>query len=229
MKRFSGHDEPWGEFIDIKEFPPIKNPQQYAGKSIFLGSVTDGYNPFEFDYRKTRQILEQFVGVDAEVTISTKSDLVVRDIELLQQLSNVTVAFSINTMDEEFRKDMDSAATINERLNAMETLHQSGIHTATFISPIFPKVTSVEAIVEATNQYCDVYWLENLNLMGSYKTDILDYISEKYPEHMKTYRDIYLQDDKAYWIELSEHLETYARDNNINMVNYFYHNLIRKS
>lgn len=47
MKRFTGHTEPWGEFIDIKYWNEIKNPKKYADKEIFIGSVTDPYNPQE--------------------------------------------------------------------------------------------------------------------------------------------------------------------------------------
>ena len=41
MKRFANHPEPWGEFLDIKYWPVIKNPKKYAGKELFIGSVTD--------------------------------------------------------------------------------------------------------------------------------------------------------------------------------------------
>jgi len=45
MKRFTGHPEPWGTFLDVKYWPEIKNPERYAGKELFIGSVTDPYNP----------------------------------------------------------------------------------------------------------------------------------------------------------------------------------------
>lgn len=45
MKRFTGHDEPWGTFLDVKCWPEIKNPEKYKGQKIVIGSVTDGYNP----------------------------------------------------------------------------------------------------------------------------------------------------------------------------------------
>ncbi len=229
MKRFSGHDEPWGEFIDIKEFPPIKNPAQYTGKKIFIGSVTDSYNPYEKEFKKTRSILEQFIGVDAAITISTKSDLILRDLDILTRLADVTVAFSINTLDESFRADMDHAATIAQRISSMKTLHEHGIHTAAFISPIFPGITIVEDIVTATKGFADVYWLENLNLRGSFRQDIMQYIAEKYPEHLPLYKAIYRDKDKSFWITLSQQLEAYAREHDLNMVNYFYHEMIRKS
>lgn len=228
MKRFSGHDEPWGEFIDIKEFPPIRNPQQYAGKKIFLGSVTDSYNPYEAQFKKTQEILNQLVGIDVEITISTKSDLIVRDVALLKQLSHVTVAFSINTVNEKFRADMDCAASIQDRISAMKTLHEHGIYTATFISPIFPGITVVQDIVQATKDHCDVYWLENLNLRGSYKQSILDYVAIHYPQYTALYKAIYEQGDKSYWADLSVDLAQYAHAHGLHMINYFYHELIRK-
>ena len=47
MKRFTGHTEEWGTFLDVKHWPEIKNPKKYAGQRVVIGSVTDGYNPQE--------------------------------------------------------------------------------------------------------------------------------------------------------------------------------------
>lgn len=58
MKRFTGHTEDWGSFLDIKQWPPIKNPKKYAGQRVVIGSVTDGYLPQEEEYRNTRKLLE---------------------------------------------------------------------------------------------------------------------------------------------------------------------------
>ena len=60
----------------------------------------------------TRQILEQLVNADCQITISTKSTLILRDIELLKKMSNLKVAFSINTLDDTFRADMDKGSSI---------------------------------------------------------------------------------------------------------------------
>lgn len=54
MKRFTNHPEPWGDFLDVKYWPIIKNPQKYAGKELFIDSVTDPYNPEEKTYGRTR-------------------------------------------------------------------------------------------------------------------------------------------------------------------------------
>ena len=57
MKRFTNHPEPWGEFIDVKYWDTIKNPKKYEGKELFIGSVTDPYNPQEELYGRTRALL----------------------------------------------------------------------------------------------------------------------------------------------------------------------------
>ena len=138
MKRFTGHDEDWGTFVDVKRWPRIKNPRKYAGQRIVIGSVTDGYNPLEKRYAVTRDLLEQLRYSDAKITICTKSDLVVRDLDLLTSMSDVTISWSINTLDESFKNDMDQAVNIERRLAAMKEAYDAGIRTVCFVAPIFP-------------------------------------------------------------------------------------------
>ena len=59
MKRFTGHTEPWGTFMDVKHWPAIKDPKKYAGQKIVIGTVTDGYNPLEETYQNTRKLLTE--------------------------------------------------------------------------------------------------------------------------------------------------------------------------
>lgn len=246
MKRFTGHGEPWGEFLDVKFWPPIKNPGKYAGKELFIGSVTDPYLPQEETYGRTRALLEQLEGSGARLSIATKSDLILRDLDLIKTFPDARVSWSVNTLDEAFREDMDGAASIERRLAAMEAFHRAGIRTTCFISPIFPGITDVEAIIRRAKGQCNLIWLENLNLRGGYKAVILDYIQKKYPRLLPLYREIYQQGNRMYWEALDERLKTFAaqigldyRTNDDSMqrpfeappvvVNYFYHEQIRKS
>lgn len=97
------------------------------------------------------------------------------------------------------------------------------------MSPIFPFITDFKAIIEETKNFVDEYWFENLNLRGSYKKTILDYIQLAYPQFINDYKRIYFRGDKQYWIELSEEIEAYCKQNNINYINYFYHEeLVKK-
>ena len=129
MKRFTNHPEPWGSFVDVKMWPDIKNAKKYAGKEAFLGSVTDCYQPCEAKYKRTRALLEQLQGSGISVSISTKSDLVLRDLDLIKTFPNARVSWSINTLDEDFRKEMDRGVSIERRLEAMRQFYEAGVQT----------------------------------------------------------------------------------------------------
>ena len=223
MKRFTGHTEPWGDFIDIKLCDKKINTKLLEGKTLFLSSVTDCYNQYEEKYKLTRSILEQLKDIDCTVGISTKSKLITRDVDLLKQFKKLTVSMSINTLDESFRNDMDNASTIAERLDTLKTLHENGIYTIVFMSPMFPYITDFKAIIERSKDFIDEYWFENLNLRGDYKATIMNYIQQNYLELYDEYKGIYNKNNKQYWIRLSQEIKEYCESNNINYKNYFYH------
>ena len=246
MKRFTGHTEPWGTFLDVKDWPEIKHPEKYAGKELFFGSVTDPYNPEEASYERTRTLLLQLKGSGAKISIATKSDLVLRDLDIIKSFPNARVSWSINTIDDRFQQDMDKAVSIERRLKAMEAFYRAGVCTTCFISPIFPGITDVEAIIKKAKNQCHLIWLENLNLRGSYKPIIMEYIAKYYPNLVPLYRDIYIDGDRSYWQLLDEKLKTFTTEagleyvtNNDSMnrpfdappvvVNFFYHEQIKKS
>ena len=223
MKRFTGHKEEWGTFVDIKRCSKNINTKKLENKTVFLSSVTDCYNKFEEKYEITRTILKQLVNVNCKLDISTKSKLILRDLDLLKQMKNLTVSMSINTLDENFKNDMDNASSIKERLDTLKELHNNSIHTVLFMSPIFPYITNFKEIIEISKEYIDEYWFENLNLRGEYKTKILSYIQEKYPELINEYNDIYIKGNKQYWKILSKEIKEYCENNNVKYINYFYH------
>ncbi|MDD5936914.1 MAG: hypothetical protein PUC65_15360 [Clostridiales bacterium] len=122
-----------------------------------------------------------------------KPNLILRDLELLKQCKHLTVSMSINTLDEKFRADMDHASSIKDRLQTLKTLHDNGIYTILFMSPMFPEITNFRKIISASKEFVDEYWLENLNLRGSYKQTIMDYIKEQYPQLTSLYETIYVK------------------------------------
>ena len=246
MKRFTGHSEPWGTFLDVKIWPEIKNPKKYSGKELFIGSVTDPYLPQEEIFGRTRALLLQLQGSGAKISIATKSDLVLRDLDVIRTFPEARISWSINTLDECFQKDMDQAPSIQRRLAAMGAFHRAGIRTTCFISPIFPEITDVEAIIRRAKDHCNLIWLENLNLRGSYKATIMGYIGQHYPHLVPLYREIYHGGNRNYWEILDARLQSYTaqigldyRTNDDSLerpfssppvvVNYFYHEQIKKS
>ena len=247
MKRFTGHNEEWGTFMDVKNWPEIKNAGKYAGEKVIIGTVTDGYNPLEETYRKTRKILEELKDSGADILICTKSDLVLRDMDLLLEINRkntLTVSWSINTLDEAFRSDMDEAVSIERRLAAMKQMYDKGIRTVCFISPVFPGITDIEAIIDRVREQCDLIWLENLNLRGGFKKTIMDYIAQTHPDLIPLYDEIYNKKDRSYFEALERKAEMLAKkygcrfvDNETpyervekghpTIVDYFYHEEVR--
>lgn len=245
MKRFTNHQDEWGSFVDVKIWPCIKHPEKYAGKEIFLSSVTDPYQPAEEIHKRTRYLLEQLQGSGARLSIATKSDLVLRDIDLIRTFPDARVSWSINTLDEEFRSEMDNAVSIERRLSAMKAFHDAGVRTTCFISPIFPGITDVPAIIERAMNICNLVWLENLNLKGDYRKRILDWIHEKHSELDELYHDIYSCRERTYWYELDELIRQFTDEHSLPyvrnddsmtrefnappvVVNYFFHEEITR-
>ena len=188
--------------------------------------------------------MKRFTGHTEDWGICTKSDLVVRDINLLKELGQVTVSWSINTLDEEFKKDMDNAVSIERRLSAMKQVYDAGIRTVCFVSPVFPGITDFEAIFERVKDQCDLFWLENLNLRGGFKKTIMDYIAEKHSDLVPLYDEIYNKHDRSYFKSLEKKAEEMAKkydcpfvDNEMPygrvpqghpvIVDYFYHEEVR--
>lgn len=226
MKRFTGHTEEWGSFIDIKRCDKPIDTKKLHRKSVFISSVTDCYNPFEAKYQITRNLLAQLKQADCSVTVSTKSDLILRDIDLLKEIRNLKAAISINTLDPDFQKAMDHGSSISKRIDALRALRTQGIYTVLFMSPIFPYITDFKEIVAATEEFVCEYWFENLNLRGDYKQEILSYISERYPQYLNGYKEIYNKKNMDYWQQLSVDIDSYCSQKKIKYTNYFYHDLL---
>lgn len=191
-------------------------------------------------------MLEQLQGSGVSISIATKSDLVLRDLDLIRTFPNARVSFSANTLDESFRREMDKAVSIERRLAAMKELYDAGIQTTCFISPIFPGITDPVEIIEAARDRCNLVWLENLNLRGDYRVRILDWIHEHHPELDELYHAIYSKGDRTYWSELDQKMHEYTagagmpylRDDDQHraafgqppvVVNYFFHEEVKKS
>jgi len=215
LKDWTGHEqERWGEYIDVKYWEPLTEKQKakLKGAEIFISSATDPYQTIEHTFLRTQTLLKELRGTEANVLVVTKSDLVLRDWELLKEL-DATVAFSINTLDEGFRSDMDGASTIEERIKALEIIYNKGIHTVCFVSPIFPGITDIPVIIKEVTGKCDAVWIEHLVLNGDYKGPVLYYVRVHYPEFYTYYDRIFNRGELGLWWEFDDYMEQWCRDN----------------
>ncbi len=144
------------------------------------------------------------------LTLITKSDLILRDLELLAQFAQLRVVFSINTLDEQLKAQLDRAPSIARRLTALQRCHEAGLATSCFIAPIMPGLTDVAAIIHAVRPWCDQIWLDRLNLSPCCKEPVLQYIATQHPHLTPLYHAIYDEHDEHFWHELDRYLRQIA-------------------
>ncbi len=151
MKRFTGHREPWGEFVDVKINAPEllqRDIMRAPPGRVWVSGVCDAYQPLERKYELTRKCLEILVQHDRAVTVQTKSPLVTRDMDIFQRSDKIEVGLSVTTGDEGIRQLFEPGTTsIEERVNALEKLHQAGIRTFAMIAPMLPKAEGLAGML----------------------------------------------------------------------------------
>jgi len=142
MKKFTGHKEPWGEFVDIKINAPGLLPQEISKKPpgrVWISGVCDPYQPLETRYELTKKCLEILVQHNWPVTIQTKSALVLRDVKIFREANDIEVGLTVTTADERARRLFEpNAPPVKERIQALEELHLAGIRTYAMIAPMLP-------------------------------------------------------------------------------------------
>jgi DNA repair photolyase len=142
MKRFTGHLEPWGEFIDVKvNAVPLLKKQLKRPKQgvVALSTVTDPYQPIEKKYQLTRKCLEALLETDLSVNLLTRSPLCLRDIDLFKEFEKIEAGFSIATHDEGIKKIFEPhSPSIDSRVKALRALHREKIRTYAFVGPMLP-------------------------------------------------------------------------------------------
>jgi DNA repair photolyase len=157
MKRFSGHSEPWGQFVDVKIKAPdllrLEMTKKKLGR-VWISGVCDPYQPLEAKYKLTRQCLEILSQNNWPVTVQTRSPLVLRDIDILKKGRDFEVGLSITTADDSIRKLFEpNAPPIKDRVRALDELHRAGIRTYVMIAPMLPKAESLAEILTGKVDY----------------------------------------------------------------------------
>ncbi|MBN2078470.1 MAG: radical SAM protein [Spirochaetes bacterium] len=157
MKKFTGHREPWGDFVDIKVNAADLLAKELGKKKrgqVWMSGVCDPYQPLETRYRLTRACLALLADHDWPVTIQTRSPLVLRDIDIIRRASDIEVGFSITTADDAIRKLFEpKAPPIGERIRALGELRRAGIATFAMIAPALPGAVELVGDLEKKVDY----------------------------------------------------------------------------
>lgn len=166
----------------------LANPK-WKGETIVFSGVTDCYQPIEREYRITRDCLEVIAECRQPVGIITKNKLVLRDLDLLQELARhraVRVGLSITTLDNRLASKMEPrASSPSERLETLSALRDAGVQTFAMIAPIIPGLNDREipSLLKAVSQAgAQTAGYILLRLPHQIKAMFLDWLARCYPD-----------------------------------------------
>ena len=115
---------------------------------VGIGSMSDTYNPLEKEYEQTRGALKLLAKYGFGVSIDTKSDLILRDLDILKEINsknNVIIKFTITTPNDELSKIIEPRVCVSsKRFSAIKTLVDNGIFTGIMMNPVLPFITDSE-------------------------------------------------------------------------------------
>jgi len=187
MGRYSGHSEPWGEFVDVKVNAPELLAKQIAKAkrgTIWFASVCDPYQPLEERFALTRRSLEVLVGRDFPVEIQTKSARVRRDLDVIRRLSDVEIGFTIATDDETIAGMFEPRASpVGERVEVLREFKAAGVSTFAFAGPLLPG--NPEKLVALLTGAVDRVLIDRMNYVPTVKAfyarhGLLDALSDTF-------------------------------------------------
>jgi DNA repair photolyase len=171
------------------------------GEAIALGTATDPYQPAERRYEVTRAILEEFARHSGyELGIVTKSNLVVRDLELLKEVARtnrLSVHMTVTTLNVELARILEPRAPRPDlRLDAVRTLSQAGLRVGVSCSPVIPGITDspkdLEAVIRAAAEAgADYVFANPLFLKPCSAAVFLPFLEQNFPHVAQNYRQRY--------------------------------------
>lgn len=232
MKRFSGHEEPWGKFLDAKVNAPevlAREVKRHTSKlfrdtpvpkhpRVFVSSVCDAYQPAEMRYKLTRECLKILIDAGFHPGILTKSKLVTRDFDILEGHPNCDVSCTLTTMDEQLRFRIEPGASpTRERIAALEEACNRGISAGAFLGPFMPGLSdtdeALDALISAVAPLPLTQLLaDKLNPKPGVWNEIIPFLRRCHPDLIDLYRRLFFDQDeyRAYCEDLGHRLRKIA-------------------
>lgn len=195
----------------------------YRGDEIAIGTATDPYQPLEGRYRLMRGILAALRDARAPFHITTRSPLIVRDLDLLAQCAGraeVGVAVSIATLDDRVAREIEpTVAPPRQRLRAVRALADARIRVGVAVAPVLPEITddaaAMAAVVHAAaDAGASHVWHSALNLGAVTRDAYFAFLDETRPELVERYARLFRRGryaDSAYVREVAERFHAACR------------------
>jgi DNA repair photolyase len=205
MQRWNPRSESWGEYVDVKINAPevlerdIKQLKPGEKGTVLLSSVCDPYQPEEGKYRLTRRSLAILLNNGFPVSILTKSRLIVRDVDILKRMADLSAGLTLTGLPEPDRRLFEPrASSHNERISTLKKLKENGIRTWAFIGPILPGLTDLDMIFKDLNGLVDHVMIDKLNLKKGTWERLEPFMARNYPKLLPLYRALYRGNSDAY-------------------------------
>ncbi len=179
-----------------------------APQTIYMGYYSDPYQPCEAELRQTRTALERLAERGHSVSILTKSDLVLRDIDILRTMPDANVSVSVAFQDDRDRRRFE-AGTIetSKRITALRLLREAGIATGALVCPVIPYVSDAPRLVDELAPHVDTIWVYRLSVQdpnGRCWENVRSILSEHYPELQPAIEKATMDPEHASWEKLRE-------------------------
>jgi len=188
MSRMGHAGEEWGSFVDAKvnalERLRAEVPRRRRGV-VLLSSVTDPYQPLERRYGLTRGALQILLEHQFPVLVQTKSDLVLRDIDLLGRFDDCEVGFTLTTIDDAVRRVFEPRASpVQARLAALRKLSEAGLETYAFLGPMLPYLSEEDLgdLLDELAECVGRVIVDRLNIKYGNLSSIRLALSRHYPD-----------------------------------------------
>lgn len=213
-----GRTEEWGSYVDVKaNFVDVlaKEVRRSMKRGVVgISTLTDGYQVTESTRRLTQQCLGILLESGFKVTIQTKSDLVLRDIELLSEYpGEVNIGVTITTLDKDLaRKIEPGASDPDRRIDVLSRMGSAGLGTWAFIGPILPHLTDDgigEILDVAQAVKVGEVLFDRLNMRPGVWPSIAGFLQSEYPELLPKYKEIFYS-ESGYLTSLKERIKTEA-------------------
>ena len=195
--------------------------EKISPQKIYMGYYTDPYQPCEIEQRQTRKVLKLFLEKGFSASILTKSDLVVRDMNLLQKMEHASVSVSIAFNDNHIRQQFE-ANTIDteDRVAALRKLREAGINTSALICPVIPYITDVTPLIDMLEPYADLIWIYSLSInehSDKNWQNIQGILNRHFPKMKEQIESAIFSENHPYWIQLRQDLEKLQQDRQLNL------------
>jgi len=198
-----------------------KELENIPSQKIYMGYYSDPYQPVEGEHLQTRKVLELLLEKGFSASILTKSDLVVRDIDILKEMKDASVSVSVAFKNNEVRQQLEASTKDTEkRIEALKILKESGIKTAALLCPVIPYITDVKPLIETLAPITETIWIYPLSILDKNEVswqNIKKILEENYPKKKEEIESIIFSKDHPYWLELRENLNKIKNENQLNL------------